>query len=154
MLCRGDQLALVSATLALRDAGLDGESDLGQRTGLFLGSNKEMPRMDELIAQLQAVRADDGTPDLHLLGRTASSVVAPLFFVEGLQPAAAFHISEKYGIRGANAYFSRHRRLRRDGDRPGHAHRTPRRGRRGPRRMATTTPPAGGRCPRWTASAS
>ncbi|MGW1774673.1 beta-ketoacyl-[acyl-carrier-protein] synthase family protein [Streptomyces sp. NPDC002104] len=106
MLCRGDQLALAGATLALRDAGLDGESDLGQRTGLFLGSNKEMPRMDELIAQLQAVRAEDGTPDLYKLGQTASSVIAPLFFVEGLQPAAGFHISEKYGIRGANAYFA------------------------------------------------
>ena len=33
-------------------------------------------------------------------------MIAPLFFVEGLQPAAAFHISEKYGIRGANAYFA------------------------------------------------
>lgn len=106
MLCRGDQLALAGATLALRDAGLDGESDLGQRAGLFLGSNKEMPRMDELIAQLQAVRAEDGTPDLYKLGQTASSVIAPLFFVEGLQPAAGFHISEKYGIRGANAYFA------------------------------------------------
>ncbi|MER5829195.1 beta-ketoacyl synthase N-terminal-like domain-containing protein, partial [Streptomyces mirabilis] len=106
MLCRGDQLALAGATLALHDAGLDDGSDLGHRAGLFLGSNKEMPRMDELIAQLQAVRADDGTPDLHRLGQSASSVIAPLFFVEGLQPAAAFHISEKYGIRGANAYFA------------------------------------------------
>ncbi|MFD7028966.1 beta-ketoacyl-[acyl-carrier-protein] synthase family protein [Streptomyces sp. NPDC059917] len=106
MLCRGDQLALAGATLALRDAGLDGEKDLGHRAGLFLGSNKEMPRMDELIAQLQAIRAEDGTPDLHKLGQDASSVVAPLFFVEGLQPAAGFHISEKYGIRGANAYFA------------------------------------------------
>jgi 3-oxoacyl-[acyl-carrier-protein] synthase II len=105
MLCRGDQLALAGATLALRDAGLD-KADLGQRTGLFLGGNKEMPRMDELIDQLRSVRSPDGTPDLHKLGQTASSVIAPLFFVEGLQPAAAFHISEKFGIRGANAYFA------------------------------------------------
>ncbi|MER7720009.1 beta-ketoacyl-[acyl-carrier-protein] synthase family protein [Streptomyces flaveolus] len=106
MLCRSDQLALAGATLALRDAGLDHDGDHGHRTGLFLGSNKEMPRMDELIDQLQAVRSPDGTPDLRKLGRTARSVVAPLFFVEGLQPAAAFHISEKFGIRGANAYFA------------------------------------------------
>lgn len=108
MLCRGDRLALAGATLALRDAGLDdgGRAELGHRTGLFLGSNKEMPRMDELIAQLQAVRADDGSPDLRRLGETAGSVIAPLFFVEGLQPAAGFHISEQYGIRGANAYFA------------------------------------------------
>ncbi|GGJ51348.1 beta-ketoacyl-[acyl-carrier-protein] synthase family protein [Streptomyces brasiliensis] len=106
MLCRGDQLALAGAVLALRDAGLEDAGDLGHRTGLFLGSNKEMPRMDELISQLQSVRCPDGTPDLHKLGRTASSVIAPLFFVEGLQPAAGFHISEKFGIRGANAYFA------------------------------------------------
>ncbi|MDO0937275.1 beta-ketoacyl-[acyl-carrier-protein] synthase family protein [Streptomyces sp. DG2A-72] len=104
MLCRTDQLALAGATLAIQDAGLD--SELGHRTGLFLGSNKEMPRMDELIAQLQAVRAEDGSPDLRKLGEEARSVVAPLFFVEGLQPAAGFHISEKYGIRGANNYFA------------------------------------------------
>jgi 3-oxoacyl-[acyl-carrier-protein] synthase II len=106
MLCRGDQLALAGATLALRDAGLADAGELGLRAGLFLGSNKEMPRMDELIAQLQSVRSEDGTPDLEKLGRTASSVIAPLFFVEGLQPAAGFHISEKFGIRGANAYFA------------------------------------------------
>ncbi|MFJ3235655.1 beta-ketoacyl-[acyl-carrier-protein] synthase family protein [Streptomyces sp. NPDC086787] len=106
MLCRGDQLALAAAVLALRDAGLEDTGDLGHRTGLFLGSNKEMPRMDELISQLQSVRAPDGTPDLRTLGQNASSIVAPLFFVEGLQPAAGFHISEKFGIRGANAYFA------------------------------------------------
>lgn len=106
MLCRTDQLALAGATLALRDAGLADGGELGHRAGLFLGSNKEMPRMDELISQLQSIRAGDGTPDLRKLGESASSVIAPLFFVEGLQPAAAFHISEKFGIRGANAYFA------------------------------------------------
>ncbi|EIV94864.1 beta-ketoacyl synthase [Frankia sp. QA3] len=106
MLCRGDQLALAGATLALRDAGLPAEPDLGGRAGLFLGSNKEMPRMDELITQLRSIRGEDGRPDLRRLGETASSVIAPLFFVEGLQPAAGFHVSEKFGIRGANAYFA------------------------------------------------
>ncbi|MFK3731821.1 beta-ketoacyl-[acyl-carrier-protein] synthase family protein [Streptomyces sp. NPDC088090] len=107
MLCRGDQLALVGAQLAAADAGLDGTGDLeGYRSGLFLGSNKDMPDMDGLIAGVDEVRTESGEPDLARLGREASSLLAPLFFLEGLQPAAAFHISQRYGIRGANDYFS------------------------------------------------
>ncbi|MEW1720668.1 beta-ketoacyl-[acyl-carrier-protein] synthase family protein [Streptomyces sp. NPDC093109] len=103
---RGDQLAVAAATLAVRDAGLDEARELGYRTALFLGGNKEVPKLEELITSLGTVRGPDGGVDLPKLGRTASSVVAPLFFVEGLQPAAAFHISEKYGIRGPNAFFA------------------------------------------------
>ena len=69
MLCRGDQLALAGATLALRDAGLDDGSDLGHRTGLFLGSNKEMPRMDELIAQLRPSAPTTAPPTCTGSGR-------------------------------------------------------------------------------------
>lgn len=110
MLNRGDQLAVAGAVLALEDAGLHGKqgggAGLGPRTGLYLGGNKEVPKLDELIGNLGRVRRADGTVDLAELGRNASSIIAPLFYVEGLQPAAAFHISEKFGIRGANAFFA------------------------------------------------
>ncbi|MFJ9583194.1 beta-ketoacyl-[acyl-carrier-protein] synthase family protein [Streptomyces acidicola] len=105
MMCRGDQLGVAGATLALEDAGLaDGE--LGYHTGLFLGSNKDMPRMDGLVDGVARFRHQDGSADLAGLGRNASSALAPLFYVEGLQPAAVFHISEKFGIRGANDFFA------------------------------------------------
>lgn len=105
MLNRGDQLGLAGATLALADAGIDG-GELGHRAGLFLGGNKEVPRLDELIDRLGPVRRMDGTADLCMLGRTASSVLAPLFYVEGLQNAALFHVSQTFGIRGPNCFFA------------------------------------------------
>ncbi|MBC3841467.1 beta-ketoacyl-[acyl-carrier-protein] synthase family protein [Streptacidiphilus sp. 4-A2] len=106
MVSRGDQLAVAAAALAVHDAGLDESVELGYRTALFLGGNKEVPRLEELITNLATVRGPQGRVDLPALGRNAASVIAPLFFVEGLQPAAAFHISEKFGIRGPNAFFA------------------------------------------------
>jgi 3-oxoacyl-[acyl-carrier-protein] synthase II len=106
MLCRGDQLGVAGASLALTDAGLGDEKELGYRTGLFLGSAKDMPGMDDLADGLVSIARPDGSADLHKLGETASSVLAPLFYVEGLQPAAAFHISSKHHIRGANDFFA------------------------------------------------
>jgi 3-oxoacyl-[acyl-carrier-protein] synthase II len=106
MLNRGDQLGLAAAALAIADAGLGNGAELGHRTGLFLGGNKEVPRVDDLVERIVSIRREDGTPDLRKLGQTASSVIAPLFYVEGLQPAAVFHISQKYGIRGANCFFA------------------------------------------------
>lgn len=106
MVCRGDQLGVAGAALALDDAGLTGGAELGYDTGLFLGGNKDMPSMDSLIDGVGRIRREDGSPDLGVLGREASSILAPLFYVEGLQPAALFHISEKFGIRGANDFFA------------------------------------------------
>lgn len=106
MINRGDQLAVAAATLAVRDAGLDSATELGHRAGLFFGGNKEMPRMDDVVANLATLRGTDGQVDLARLGRTARSLIPPLFFVEGLQGAAVFHVSEKFGIRGPNAFYA------------------------------------------------
>ena len=106
MLNRGDQLGLAGASLAIADAGLGGGAELGHRAGLFLGGTKEVPRLDDFVERIVSIRREDGTPDLRRLGQTASSVMAPLFYVEGLQPAASFHVSQKYGIRGANCFFA------------------------------------------------
>ncbi|MFD0355074.1 beta-ketoacyl-[acyl-carrier-protein] synthase family protein [Streptomyces sp. NPDC127110] len=103
---RGDQLGLAAASLALADAGIDTGTELGLRTGLFLGGNKSMGRMDTLIKGLRTVRRPDGTADMKALGEKADTIMPPLFFVEGLQPGAVFHISQTFGIRGANAFFA------------------------------------------------
>lgn len=121
MLNRGDQLGLAGATLALADAGIDPTDGLGHRCGLFLGGNKEISRLDDLIGSVTRIRRDDGTPDMRVLGEQGASIMAPLFFVEGLQPAAVFHVSQKFGIRGPNAFYSKHRRQRCHRHRPGHA---------------------------------
>ncbi|MEV8015126.1 beta-ketoacyl-[acyl-carrier-protein] synthase family protein [Streptomyces sp. NPDC086554] len=104
---RGDALALAAARLALADAGVDtSDGELGGTTGLFLGSNKEIGRLEDLIGALRSVRREDGTGDMRKLGEHGDTVMAPLFFVEGLQPGAVFHISQTFGIRGANAFFA------------------------------------------------
>lgn len=106
MLNRGDQLGLAGATLALADAGIDTSGELGYRAALYLGGNKEISRLDELIENVVRIRRPDGTPDLRALGEQGASIMAPLFFVEGLQPAAVFHVSQKFGIRGASAFYA------------------------------------------------
>jgi 3-oxoacyl-[acyl-carrier-protein] synthase II len=106
MMNRGDQLGLAGASLALEDAGISAPGELGHRAGLFFGGNKEVPRLDDLIDRIASIRREDGTPDLRMLGQNASSIMAPLFFVEGLQSAALFHVSQKFGIRGPNCFFA------------------------------------------------
>ncbi|MFF2848482.1 beta-ketoacyl-[acyl-carrier-protein] synthase family protein [Streptomyces sp. NPDC058001] len=107
---RGDRLALAAARLALDDAGLPhsqaGGAELGHRTGLYLGGNKSIGRMEQLIDELKVIRRPDGTADLAHLGRKADVIMPPLFFVEGLQPGAVFNISQTYGIRGASTFFA------------------------------------------------
>ncbi|MFE6920995.1 beta-ketoacyl-[acyl-carrier-protein] synthase family protein [Nocardia sp. NPDC057663] len=106
MLNRGDQLGVAGATLALQDAGLDTRSGLGPRAGLYLGGNKEISRLDDLIESIVRIRRPDGSLDMHRLGAEGASIMAPLFFVEGLQPAAVFHVSQKFGIRGPNSFYA------------------------------------------------
>jgi 3-oxoacyl-[acyl-carrier-protein] synthase II len=53
-----------------------------------------------------SARNEDGTVDIRRLGENASSTFYPLFYVEGLQAASLFFISEAYGLKGANTYFA------------------------------------------------
>jgi 3-oxoacyl-[acyl-carrier-protein] synthase II len=103
---RHEELALAGATLAMRDAGLDGTRDFGQRGAVFLGGNKEVSRLDEVLTGLLTVRGPDGKADIRQLGATAPSVLPPLFYVEGLQGAALFYLSQAFGFLGANSYYA------------------------------------------------
>ncbi|MEU7579995.1 beta-ketoacyl-[acyl-carrier-protein] synthase family protein [Streptomyces sp. NPDC041068] len=103
---RSEELAMAGASLALADAGIDAEAGLGDRTGLFLGSNKEAPETAGMIRSLNDVRKPDGSADLPEIGRRAQTLIHPLLYVVGLQPAAGFYISERYGIRGPNNFFA------------------------------------------------
>jgi 3-oxoacyl-[acyl-carrier-protein] synthase II len=99
-------VAIAGAVLALRDAGVADGEHLGQRAGLFLGGNKQMCRPEDVVNGAMVARREDGTADYHRLGREASSSLSPLFYVQGLQGAALFHISAAYGFLGPNAYFA------------------------------------------------
>jgi 3-oxoacyl-[acyl-carrier-protein] synthase II len=106
MLTGNDELATAGAVLAMRDAGLDSERQLGQRAGLFLGGNKQLCRPEDIVSGAMVARAPDGTVDYHRLGERAASALSPLFYVQGLQAASLFHLSKAYGFLGANAYFA------------------------------------------------
>lgn len=102
----GDQLALIGATLAVRDAHLElGEED-ADVAGLFVGGNKDVSDLDHLLQPFLEARGDNGVVDIQRFGESAQTTAYPLFFVEGLQAASLFHISEAFKLRGANTYFA------------------------------------------------
>lgn len=106
MMTRNDQLAVVGATLAMRDAGLTFSPEESADAGLFVGSNKEISNPNHLLEGTLVARNDDGTVDMHRLGEQASSAFYPLFFVEGLQAASLFYVSQAFDLKGANTYFA------------------------------------------------
>jgi 3-oxoacyl-[acyl-carrier-protein] synthase II len=102
---RNDQLALAGATLALADSRLEASED-GDRRALFVGSNKEISNPMNILEGSLVARNEDGSVDIRRLGEQASSAFHPLFYVEGLQAASIFYISQAHSLKGANTYFA------------------------------------------------
>jgi len=102
---RNDQLALAGASLAIADAGLESSED-GDRLGLFVGSNKEISNPMNILEGSLVARNEDGSVDVRRLGEQASSAFHPLFYVEGLQAASIFYISQAHSLKGPNSYFA------------------------------------------------
>jgi 3-oxoacyl-[acyl-carrier-protein] synthase II len=102
---RNDQLALAGASLAFADAGLEASED-GDRRALFIGSNKEISNPMNILEGSLVARNEDGTVDIRRLGEQASSAFHPLFYIEGLQAASIFYISQAHSLKGANTYFA------------------------------------------------
>jgi 3-oxoacyl-[acyl-carrier-protein] synthase II len=102
---RNDQLALAGASLAITDSGLEATED-GDRRALFVGSNKEISNPMNILEGSLVARNEDGTVDIRRLGEQASSAFHPLFYVEGLQAASIFYISQAHSLKGANTYFA------------------------------------------------
>lgn len=102
---RNDMLAVAASALAARDAGLETAPE-PELAGLYTASNKETSNLDHILDAALVARDDDGTVDLRRLGEQATSIFYPLFYVEGLQAASLFYISQAYGLKGANAYFA------------------------------------------------
>jgi 3-oxoacyl-[acyl-carrier-protein] synthase II len=103
---RYDMLATVAATIAMQDSGLELGEDPDGRAALFTASGKEISKPEHFEEIAVAVRDDNGLVDMRQFGEMASSGVHPLFFIEGLQGASLFYISEAYTLRGPNTYFS------------------------------------------------
>ncbi|WP_031075835.1 beta-ketoacyl-[acyl-carrier-protein] synthase family protein [Streptomyces sp. NRRL WC-3742] len=111
MTTRNDHLAIAGAALAMADAGLTGPTGLAgagydpERAGLFVGGNKEISNPEHLLSGSLAARDEQGRADFRLLGERMTSAFHPLYYVEGLQSAALFHLSHAHGFKGPNAYF-------------------------------------------------
>jgi len=105
MTTRNDQLAIAGAALAVSDSQLELAKVDPTRAGLFLGGNKEISKPEHLLEGSLVGRDSNGLADVRALGRKAASAFYPLFYVEGLQSASLFYLSQAYGLRGANAYF-------------------------------------------------
>jgi 3-oxoacyl-[acyl-carrier-protein] synthase II len=106
MMTRGDQLSVVAATIAMRDAGAAvGEGQAG-RAGLFVGGNKEISDPMHVLEATLLARNEDGTVDLLRFGESAFTSAYPLFYVEGLQAGSLFYVSQAFGLKGANTYFA------------------------------------------------
>jgi 3-oxoacyl-[acyl-carrier-protein] synthase II len=103
---RADVLAVAGATLAIRDAGLEVQEAEAERAALFTGGNKEISDPSDMLAATLAARGTDGRVDLREFGAAARSSVHPLFYVQGLQAASLFYISQQHGLKGANTYFA------------------------------------------------
>lgn len=104
---RYDMLATVAATLAVRDSGLElAAEDPDGRAALFTASGKEISKPEHFEEVAVAVRGQDGLVDMRQFGTLAPSTVHPLFFIEGLQGASLFYISDAYPLRGPNTYFA------------------------------------------------
>jgi 3-oxoacyl-[acyl-carrier-protein] synthase II len=105
-LTRGDQFALAGSILAVADAGIEFTEDLSPRAGLFLGSNKEVSDLMHLLEPTLAARNADGSVDMGRFGESAHVKAYPLFYVEGLQAASLFYISDNFKLQGVNTYFA------------------------------------------------
>jgi 3-oxoacyl-[acyl-carrier-protein] synthase II len=105
MMTRNDQLSVAGAVLAVADSGANASEWDPERVGLFVGSNKEISNPSSLLDGALVARNDDGSVDWHRLGE-GTSAFYPLFYVEGLQAASLFYVSQAYGLKGANTYFA------------------------------------------------
>jgi 3-oxoacyl-[acyl-carrier-protein] synthase II len=103
---RYDMLAAVAAAIAMRDSGLELGEDPDGRAALFTASGKEISKPEHFEEVAVAVRDDGGHVDMRKFGTLAPSGVHPLFFIEGIQGASLFYLSEAFGLRGPNTYFS------------------------------------------------
>jgi 3-oxoacyl-[acyl-carrier-protein] synthase II len=103
---RYDVLAAVAAAIAMRDSGLELGEDPDGRAALYTAGGKEISKPEHFEEIAVAVRGEDGHVDMRKFGELAPSGVHPLFFIEGIQGASLFYISEAHALRGPNTYFS------------------------------------------------
>jgi 3-oxoacyl-[acyl-carrier-protein] synthase II len=103
---RYDMLATVAGVLAMRDSGLEIQDDPDGRFALFTASGKEISEPEHFQDVAVAVRDAEGAVDMRKFGELAFQQVHPLFYIEGLQGASLFYLSDAFPLRGPNTFFA------------------------------------------------
>jgi 3-oxoacyl-[acyl-carrier-protein] synthase II len=103
---RHDIYAMVAAKGAIEDSGVDLGEDPEGRNALFTAGDKQVSDPDAFAESSVAARDEQGKADIKRFGELAYSSVHPLFYLEGIQGASLFYVSEQWGLRGPNTYFS------------------------------------------------
>ncbi len=104
---RYDMLASVGAAMAMTDGGHEQAIDDPEgRFGLFTASGKEISEPEHFKEVAVAVRDDGGDVDMRRFGELAATQVHPLFYIEGLQAASLFYVSDAFALRGPNTFFA------------------------------------------------
>ncbi len=103
---RYDMLATVAGVLAMRDGGMELDDDPEGRFALFTASGKEISEPEHFQDVAVAVRDPGGHVDMRKFGELAFQQVHPLFYIEGLQGASLFYLSEAFSLRGPNTFFA------------------------------------------------
>ena len=103
---RHDLYAMAAAKGAIEDSGIDLGDDPEGKNALFTAGDKQVSDPDYFAESSVAARDANGKADIRQFGELAYSSVHPLFYLEGIQGASLFYISEQWGLRGPNTYFS------------------------------------------------
>ena len=129
---RHDIYAMVAAKGAIEDSGLDLGEDPEARNALFTAGDKQVSDPDALRRVVgRGARRGRARPTSGGSASSRYSSVHPLFYLEGIQGASLFYISEQWGLQGANTYFSGTAEAGLLADRTRLPRRSPRGGRRG-----------------------
>jgi len=101
VMCRGMQLGVASASLAVSDARISTGQVDPDRLGVVFGSGRMTCHPQELAAIVEACQTANGfSPDLW--GREAVGKVAPLWLLRQLPNMPAGHVSIDHNARGPN----------------------------------------------------
>ena len=111
VMCRGMQLGVASASLAVSDARISSGHVDPDRLGVVFGSGRMTCHPQELAAIVEACQTENGfSPDLW--GREAVGKVAPLWLLRQLPNMPAGHVSIDHNARGPQQHHHLPGRLR------------------------------------------
>jgi 3-oxoacyl-[acyl-carrier-protein] synthase II len=100
---RAMRFAVGAAALAVRDSGLDLETEVPERVGVFMGTGIVPMDLGELAPLLARACTPEGRMEATRLGQQGSSALFPLWILKYLPNMVATHISMALKVQGPNS---------------------------------------------------